>query len=95
MAEKICILCGKLFSPNHGNQTVCSKECVALHKRELNRKNREKYRELLKEEARKPPTKQKASAIEFHILRLQRQAEARALGLSYAQYIAQKGIKEI
>lgn len=94
MAEKICVVCGKSFSPNHGNQTVCSKECAAIRKRELNRKINKKYR-ARKEKARRPPTKQKVAAIEFHLLRLQRQAEAKKLGLSYAQYIAQKGIKEI
>lgn len=40
--ERACISCGKMFVPEHPNQTICSKECRATRIREARERWREK-----------------------------------------------------
>ena len=98
MVEKICVICGKEFTTNRSRQLTCSKECS----RKLNSQQTLKRNALYK--VKTPKDKKlianivklkKAVTEAAHRRRLQRQREASALGLSYAQYIAQKGIREI
>lgn len=93
----VCVVCGKSFIA-HARRLTCSPKCAKIRetdlKRQSNAKNQEEYKSTFKIE--QPVNKQKKNlAEEAHKLRMQRQREARELGLSYAQYIAQKGIKEI
>ena len=107
MVEKICVICGKEFTTNRGNQITCSKECAFQRKKQTTLKSykknykrrleesRKRYKEKCSSKKHSTNKKSAKEAMEFHNLRLQRQREARALGLTYAQYIAQKGIREI
>lgn len=97
-SHKKCVICGKEFVTNRDWKLTCSNECSKELSRQRQIENSELYRP-------KKPTEKKlaANAVKFkkavteaaHRRRLQRQREARELGLSYAQYIAINGIKEI
>ena len=97
-SHKTCVICGKEFTTNRSRKLTCSKECS----KKLDRQRQLESSALYK--VKTPKDKKlianivklkKAVTEAAHRRRLQRQREARALGLSYAQYIAQKGIREI
>lgn len=100
-----CYVCGKEFLPNGQFKKLCSRECQQQSGRQHSYESlqRQHVKDQLQDRLIKTKTQRenqkrenlKAAAEAAHKLRMQRQREARALGLSYAQYIAQKGIKEI
>ena len=104
MVEKICVICGKEFTTNRSRKLTCSKECSRKLNSQQTVKRYALQRNALFKSRKKSEDKKlianivklkKAVTEAAHRRRLQRQREASALGLSYAQYIAQKGIREI
>jgi hypothetical protein len=77
---KICLTCGKDFSPNHPSKVCCSPECQRERERKL---AREGWRSMGQTAARKPKSTEK-QIIDIN-------AKAKAMGLSYGQYVARYG----
>lgn len=75
-AERICIYCGKPYKPTSSTQGAC-RECMPHAKRE----QRKAYN--LKRERAKPKPQRESRLEEI-------ETKARALGMSYGQYQAQK-----
>ena len=94
--HKKCVICGKEFVTKFDSKITCSAECARIRNNNLSKENAEHYKAKARAYYhKKKKTPQKNLAEEAHKLRIQRQREAKKLGLTYAQYIAQKGIKEI
>lgn len=83
MRTGICVICGKQFQYQKGKKVTCSIDC----KMERNRQYSRKYQEELKSTdiKDKAPVKQKTTLIDDV-------NEAKKLGLSYGQYMAQKAV---
>ena len=97
-SRKACVICGKEFVTNFDRKITCSAECAKKREDNLRRQNAAHYNAKARKyyHQKKKALEKKINILEAaHKLRMQRQREARELGLSYAQYIAQKGIKEI
>ena len=97
-SHKTCVICGKEFVTNFDSKITCSATCAKKRENILAKENADHYKALARKRYRKKKIateKKRITAEGAHKLRMQRQREARELGLSYAQYIAQKGIKEI
>lgn len=83
MRTGICVICGKQFQYQKGKKVTCSIDC----KMERNRQYSRKYQEELKsnDTKDKAPTNQNTTLIDDV-------NEAKKLGLSYGQYMAQKAV---
>ena len=96
--HKKCVICGKEFVTKFDSKITCSTECARIRNNNLSKENAEHYKALARKRYQKKKNaieKKINTAEEAHKLRMQRQREARESGLSYAQYIAINGIKEI
>lgn len=82
--EKKCIICRRDFIPNTNGQEICSDACRKVFRKKYTRKYSKTKNKKIKAAAA-------ANAAAAHKLRMQRQAEARKLGLSYGRYIAMMG----
>jgi hypothetical protein len=78
LGTKICAICGKEFAPNHPAKMCCSPEC-----------QRERDRDLVRSKRKYKGTKQKNKSSEEQIIDIN--AKAKAMGLSYGQYVARYG----
>ena len=76
---KICATCGKEFSANHPAKVCCSPDCQRVRERELAKASWKK--EALREKKIKSSEK---AIIDIN-------AKAKAMGLSYGQYVARYG----
>ena len=98
-----CAYCGKPFKTIYSFQLTCSKKCARLRKNQMNleryqlqRKSdnditRKKTNDLAKRDFRKESEANRKLAQSAHKLRMQRQAEAKARGMTYGQYVASIG----
>ena len=97
-SHKKCVICGKEFVTNMDWKLTCSQKCSKKLSRQRQIESSALYKPKTPKErelAENAVKIKKAVTEAAHRRRMQRQREARELGLSYAQYIAQKGIKEI
>lgn len=108
---KICPVCGTTFETRFNTQKYCSDSCrVTSYRKSTNltepseeaKKAREEVVKKVKatkstrNQAAKAISEKKKLTAEFaHRLRMKHQEEARKLGISYGQYIAQIKHKEI
>ena len=76
---KICLTCGKEFTPNHPAKVCCSPECQKIRERQLVKAS------WKKEAQREKEIKSSEKAISDI------NAKAKAMGLSYGQYVARYG----
>ena len=77
---RICLICGNEFAPSHANKVCCSPECQKKRERELvNASNRSIQQKRAK--------KVKSSEQQINDIN----AKAKAMGLSYGQYVARYG----
>ena len=97
--NKACAYCGKPFQTITSFQLTCSKECARLRK---NKQNREWYKlqkksdtdtakktnDLVKRDFQKESEANRKLTQKAHKLRMQRQVEAKARGMTYGQYVA-------
>ena len=77
---KICATCGKKFAPNHSSKVCCSPACQKERERKM---AREGWRSTGQTAAKKPRSTEK-QIIDIN-------AKAKAMGLSYGQYVDRYG----
>ena len=97
--DKVCPVCGKKFSTTNSSKVYCSEECYHSNNNKRSKLHK-KITNSTTEKKKKVSEKQKIlnakkAAEEGHKLRMQRQAEAKKLGLTYGQYLARKGLLEL
>mgnify|MGYP003314736900 CR=1 FL=1 len=79
LGTRICLTCGKEFAPSNSNKVCCSSECQKVRDRELVNASNRSIRQRNK----------KAKSSEQQINDIN--AKAKAMGLSYGQYVARYG----
>ena len=101
-----CPVCGKSFIQRMSIQKFCSDKCryenqLASEAIMREKRGKDYYKSPTnskKEEALSNKQKianAKKAAEQSHKLRMQRQVEAKKLGLTYGQYLARKGLQEL
>ena len=96
---KSCVQCGKSFKTIYSFQLTCSKKCARLRKNQMNlewyklQRRRDidmvrKSHDLVKRDFQKESEANRKLTQSAHKLRMQRQAEAKARGMTYGQYVA-------
>ena len=89
LVEKVCAICGKTFAGRRGKNKYCSAECrkEVARRRAEERKAKHPGKEDEEMSAREAKEAQRRASL-AHLGKLNR--EAKAAGLSYGQYMAQK-----
>ncbi len=82
LGVKICATCGKEFSPNHPSKVCCSPVCQRERERKMAREGWASFKQT---KAKKPKTSEQ-QIIDIN-------AKAKAMGMSYGQYVARYGGK--
>ena len=101
-----CPVCGKNFTKTHYNKIFCSDKCryenqLASETIRREKRGKDYYKSPTNSKKEKALSdkpkiaKAKKAAEQSHKLRMQRQAEAKKLGLTYGQYLARKGLQEL
>lgn len=63
--KKICVICGKEFTPNSPSQKICGDpECLKARRREYTQNHAEMYRELNRKHRQKPRVKKYRAAYD-------------------------------
>lgn len=101
-----CSICGKSFIQRKSIQKFCSDKC--RYKNQLaseaimrEKRGKDYYKSPTNSEKEKALSEKekianaKKAAEQSHKLRMQRQQEAKKLGLTYGQYLARKGLYEL
>lgn len=81
MRTGICVICGKSFEYQKSKKVTCSIECKMERNRQYVNKRNEEFKGV-KQQKKEPPKKKSTLAKDAK--------EARKLGMSYGQYMAQK-----
>lgn len=76
---KICVICGNEFAPNQPTKVCCSPECQRIRDRQ---RIRESNHSIKQRNKKVKSTEQQINDIN---------AKAKALGMSYGQYVARYG----
>lgn len=81
MRTGICVICGKPFEYMKGKKVTCSIDCKMERQRQYSLKRNEEFKGV-KQQKKEPPKKKNTLINDSK--------EARKLGMSYGQYMANK-----